>query len=571
MSLENNSAFYRLTTNVYKILNSNPYLLIAFSIFVIVIKAKFSFPARLRVSLCFLVLCIVSVSNAQSAVNVTPPPPVADTTNNGEKKEVEILRSDELKFQDENGKKYTKLIGNVELRQGRVLMWCDSANIDKETNSVDAWGRVHINQDTVNAYSNFLKYDSEKKLAQLQGNAKLSDSKMTLYTDELFYDTKEKVSYYLNHGRVVKDSTVITSNRAHYYNMLHDAFFQGDVKINDPNYKLNSDTLKYNVDTKISTFFGNTQIFNKNSTIYCQNGWYDSKKDVSSFGKNTVVVNPPQRIWADSLYYERFRGFGKAIGYFKWVDSSMNTEIFGHYGEYTDVRQYIMATDKPLLINKMDKDSLLLSADTLKSMTQSEHDTTRNFFAYYKVHMFMKDMQGVCDSLFYSFQDSTFRMYYKPVMWTSDVQMSGDTVYLHTKNNKADNFAIYRNGYIISPSGGKYYDQIKGINIFGYFIENELRKLDVKGNGESLYFGKDDKNKYIGSNKAVSTNISIYFKDKKIERIVFIKKPEAVFTPIKMMSKDQLQLKDFKWQIDRKPKSKEEMFRAAGLLKLPIN
>jgi lipopolysaccharide transport protein LptA len=486
-----------------------------------------------------------------------------DTSSSGGKKEVEILRSDMLRFTEEGSKKFTKLVGNVELKQGQVLMWCDSANIDKETNSVDAWGRVHINQDTVNAYSNVLKYDSQKKLAFLQGNAKLTDSKMILYTDELFYDTKEKVSYYLNGGRVLKDSTIITSRRGHYYNMLHDAYFQGDVKIRDPNYRLNSDTLKYNVDTKISTFFGNTEIFNKNSTIYCNNGWYDSKKDVSSFGKNTVVVNPPQRMWADSLYYERFRGFGKAIGAFKWIDSSMAVEIHGHYGEYIDARQYIMATIRPLLIYKMDKDSLLLVSDTLKSMTKSETDTTRNFFAYHKVRMFMKDMQGVCDSLFYSFQDSTFRMYYKPVIWTSDVQMSGDTIYLHTKNQKADNFSIYKSGFIVSPSGPKYFDQIKGTNIFGYFKNNELYKLDVKGNGESLYFGKDDKNKYIGANKVVSTNIAIYFKDKKIEKIAFLKKPEAVFTPMKMLGKDAFTLKDFKWQIDRKPKSKEEMFKAA--------
>ena len=198
-------------------------------------------------------------------------------------------------------------------------------------------------------------------------------------------------------------------------------------------------------------------------------------------------------------------------------------------------------------------------------MTKSEHDTIRTFFAYHKVRMFMKDMQGVSDSMYYSFEDSIFRMYYDPVVWTNDVQMSGDTIYLHTKNQKADNFTIYKNGFIVSPSGPKYFDQIKGTNIYGYFKDNELYRLDVKGNGESLYFGKDDKNKYIGSNKAVSANIDIYFHDKKIEKIAFIKKPEAVFTPIKMLPKDQFKLKDFKWQIDRKPKTRAEMLRVVDM------
>ncbi|MDB5281844.1 MAG: hypothetical protein JWO06_919 [Bacteroidota bacterium] len=509
--------------------------------------------------LYFALLYSITATSQQphSTVNVpaSQSPAPTDTT---QKKEVEIISSDLLKFQEVDGKKITKLVGNVELKQGAVLMWCDSANLDKETNSVDAWGRVHINQDTVNAYSRYLKYDANKKFAKLQGDAKLSDSKMILYTEELFYDTKEKVSYYLDKGRVLKDSTVIVSKKGYYYSKFSDAYFQGDVKITDPNYTLTSDTLKYNVNTKISTFYGNTIIINKGSRILCNNGWYDSKADVSSFGKNTVVVNPPQRLLADSLYYERFRGFGKAIGLFQWVDSSMETEIFGHYGEYFDVQQYIMATQKPLLIYKMDKDSLFLNADTLKSMTTSETDTVRNFFAYHKVRMYMKDMQGVSDSMYYSFKDSIFRMYYKPVMWNEEVQMSGDTLYLYTKNKKADKFSIYKSGFIISPAGTKYFDQIKGINIFGHFQDNELRKMDVIGNAESLYFGKDDKNKYLGSNRATSTNIGIYFKDKKIDRIVFLKKPDAVFTPIKMMVPDQFKLKDFNWQIDRKPKSRKE-------------
>ncbi len=476
-------------------------------------------------------------------------------------KEVEILSSDYLKFQESNGKKITRLVGNVSLKQDEVLMWCDSANLDKETNSVDAWGRVHIRQDTVNAYSNYLKYDGNKKLSMLQGNAKLTDRKMVLYTEQLFYDSKNKLSYYYVGGRVLKDSTVIISQKGYYYSKTEDVYFQGDVYITDPKYKLNSDTLKYNTGSKISTFFGNTEIFNKNSRILCDNGWYDSKLDISSFGKNTTVIDSPQCLFADSLYYVRSSGFGKVIGPFTWIDTSKATEIRGNYGEYYDGQQYIMATQKPLLIYKMEKDSLFLTADTLKSMNKSERDSIRNFFAYHKVRMYMKNMQGICDSLFYSFEDSTFRMYYKPVLWNEDVQMSGDTVYFHTKNNKADKFSIYKAGFIISPSGKKYFDQIKGTNIFGYFKDDELSQMDVKGNAESLYFGKDDKNKYIGNNKVLSTNSTMYFKDKKISKVVFIKQAEAVFTPMKMLNKEQMQLKDFNWQIKLKPKSREDIMQ----------
>lgn len=475
-----------------------------------------------------------------------------------EKKEVEIINADYLKYQETDGKKLTKLIGDVQLRQEDVYMWCDSALLNKETNSVDAYGHVQIQQDTITAYSNTLHYEGNKKFAVLRGNAILTDSKMKLFTEELFYNISSKTAYYLTTGKVYRDSSIIVSKKGYYYSSSKEVFFKDSVRITDPNYQLNSDTLRYHTETKVSTFYGNTEIFNKNSRIVCNNGWYDSQRDVSAFGKNTVIVNPPQLIYADSLYYDRAKGFGKAYDKFRWVDSTMDVELFGRYGEYEDERQYIMATKQPLMIYKMANDSLFLTADTLKSQTKSATDTIRNFFAYHKVRLFMNDMQGVCDSLFYSFEDSTFRMFYNPVLWSDDTQLSGDTIYLRTKEKKAESMTIYNAGFIVTPAGKKYFDQIKGINIFGYFTNNELSKVEVRGNAESIYYGKDDKNKYIGNNKAQSTDIDLYFSEKKISRIVFIRKPEAVFTPIKLLTDEQMKLKDFKWIPDRKPKNREE-------------
>ena len=137
-----------------------------------------------RITALLLLLAIGYAASAQSRLAM-PPPTATDTAATEEKKEVEILNADFLKFQEVNGKKYTKLVGNVALKQDGVLMWCDSANLDKETNSLDAWGRVHIQQDTVHAYANTLKYESGKKFAQLIGNARLTDGNMVLYTDVL--------------------------------------------------------------------------------------------------------------------------------------------------------------------------------------------------------------------------------------------------------------------------------------------------------------------------------------------------------------------------------------------------
>lgn len=468
-------------------------------------------------------------------------------------KEVEIIHADYLRYSEIGGKRYTILSGDVQLKQEDVLMFCDSAKIQRDSNTVDAFGHVHIRQDTVDAFSEVLFYTGKTKTARLQRNVKLTTPNMTLLSNELIYNSATKTSAYTTGGKVIRNESVITSKKGYFFSETNMVHFRDDVVITDPNYNLTSDTLHYHMKTDVAYFFGKTKIINKQSNIECSNGWFDSKNDVASFGRGTVVNNSPQTLFTDSLFYERKNGFGRCYKNFEWRDSSMEVSIIGNYGEYAEERQYIKATQHPVLIYKLENDSLFLTADTLKSLTKSTTDSTRIFYAYRKVRMFMKGMQGVCDSLYYSFEDSMFRFHYAPVLWNDSIQMTADTIFLTVKNKKPDELKMMRNGFIISPSSFNFFDQVKGKNIFGYFVNNELSKVKVVQNAESLYFGKEDNGKIMGANLAKCALMWMYFSNKKMQKITFVKKPEAVFTPIKQLPQEQYFLKDFKWQIERKP------------------
>jgi lipopolysaccharide export system protein LptA len=472
-------------------------------------------------------------------------------------KEVEIIHADYLRYTEMNGKKYTILSGDVKLKQQDVFMFCDSAVIQRDSNWVDAFGHVHIRQDTIDAFSDVLVYSGNNKTARMQRNVKLLTPGMTLLSNELVYNTSTKTASYSTGGKIIRNESVITSQKGYFFSSTDLVHFKNNVVITDPNYQLNSDTLHYNMKTDVAYFLGKTKIINQHSTIECVNGWYDSKNDWASFGKGTVVNNPPQILFTDSLFYDRKRGWGRCYKNFEWRDSSMEVSITARYGEYFDERQYIVATLHPVLIYKMEDDSLFLTADTLKSQTKSETDTTRVFFAYKHVRMFTKEMQGVCDSLFYSFEDSMFRFHYQPILWNDSIQMTADTIYLTVKNKKPNELKMLRNGFIISPAAFDFFDQIKGKNIYGYFLNNELHQVNVVQNAESLYFGKEDNGKILGANYAKSSVMRLYFANKKMQKIAFVKKPEAVFTPIKQLPADQYHLKDFKWQIQLRPPHRE--------------
>ncbi|MCB0739466.1 MAG: OstA family protein, partial [Chitinophagaceae bacterium] len=73
------------------------------------------------------------------------------------------------------------LAGNVKLKQGSSLFFCDSCVINNSTQTFEAWGNVHINDaDTANLFAKHLRYLIRKKMAYLDGNVKLTDGKGTL-------------------------------------------------------------------------------------------------------------------------------------------------------------------------------------------------------------------------------------------------------------------------------------------------------------------------------------------------------------------------------------------------------
>ena len=511
--------------------------------------------ANTYISVLLSFIVFLSTSLYAQKPNEGPAPIETDQ----ETREVEIVNSDVLHFEEKDGKKLTKLRGNVQLKQDHMLMYCDSASLDKDDNKMEAWGHVHIQNDTVNAYSDYLNYDSKIKLLILKQNAWLTDGKAKIVSEEIFYKTKDKVAYYLSGGKVFRAKSIIVSQYAHYYTKTADVYFNKNVDITDPEYHLTSDTLKYTVNSDIATFFGNTTIYNKSSRILCDNGWFDTKQSVASFGANTRVLDGAQVLTSDSLFYERKDGYGRSYKNFHWRDTTMDFELFGKQGEYYEEQQKVKAYDNAFMVYKMDKDSLFMTADTLRSQHTSATDTTRIFLGYYHMKMYMHQMQGACDSMKYSFADSTFRMYYKPILWADSTQMTADTIFLTIKNKKADKLFLYNSAFIIMPTSKKYYDQIKGKNIFGYFNDNSLEKMYVDGNAESLYYGKNEKNKYLGANKALCVSMWIYFKDKKVKSVTFINKPDAIFTPMKMLPESDRTLKNFNWQIKRQPQSREEI------------
>jgi hypothetical protein len=188
-----------------------------------------------------------------------------------------------------------------------------------------------------------------------------------------------------------------------------------------------------------------------------------------------------------------------------------------------------------------------------------DSSTNRFIEAYYNVRIFSDSLQAVGDSMFYSLEDSAFRLFKNPVVWAQDNQITGDTIYLFTANKKPKRLYVFENALAINKSD-QFFNQVKGNTINGNFINGDISHIRAKGSAENIYYAIDDQNKYIGVNRSTCDIIDMYFQNKKPKKIVFRNNLDGTTYPMKQVTHGTMRLRGFKWLEDRRPKTKSDLF-----------
>jgi lipopolysaccharide assembly outer membrane protein LptD (OstA) len=479
-------------------------------------------------------------------------------------KKIEITHADQFIGENIKGRTVQRLIGNVGFKQGDVTMDCDSAFFYSDKNSLEAFGNVHLRQgDSMDLFGDYLKYDGSLKHAIVQKNVRLSDMQMTLTTDRLDYDASKKEGYYLTSGTITDGENTLTSNHGYYFSSTRNMFFRKNVVLINPSYTMECDTLQYNIVSKKAFFYGPTTITSKEDLIYCESGWFNTMNNTARFGKNAYLKSGRQWLYGDSLFYDKNRGFGRATGNIVIKDSLERLLIKGEYAEHFERSNTTFITRKVVATKGFEKDSVYITADTLRA----EYDSSgkyRILKAYRKGLVFNSKFQGKADSIVYSFVDSTINLMQSPVFWFGNYQATGTFIKVYTKNDNLEHVEIPENPFISSEEDSLHFNQIKGREVYGYFSNNQLARINVDGNGETIYFLKDDKNAYIGVNKATSSRIVILMNDNKVSSITLHKEPEGKMLPLKDMQKEDAFLNDFVWLGNLKPESLESLINFAN-------
>jgi lipopolysaccharide export system protein LptA len=503
------------------------------------------------------------------------------------------------------------IAGNATAKQGNTTLYGDSIVQNERTNILQVFGNVHINDaDSVHTYSNYLRYLGNERKAFLKTNVKLTDGKAILTTQDLEYDVSTGIAKYFNGGKVINGATVLTSNDATYYSDTKDVFFQKNVVLKDPKYFMRTDSLRYNTQFKNAYINSPTKIrTDKGQNINTSKAIYSLETSEVQFLDRTLIEDSTFSAIADKIYSDDKKGVSILEGNAKYVDSVNNIIVLGGMIESNNKTKSFLATRKPVVVLVKDKDSTYIAADTLfsglriqgqeikkqlnkttaaekdtmllvkltdsinakdfttvdtvnnKKIVNNKTDSVRYVIGYNHVRIYNDSVQAACDSMYYSTEDSIFRMFRNPIVWKEKNQVTADTMYLFTENQKPKRVYAFNNALVVNKINAGMYNQAAGRTLNAYFVDGKIQYVRIKaGPAETVFYPQAEDSSFTGMNRCSGDALDIYFVNEEMKKIKFIRDVNGTLYPIQRIPEDKRKLKNFIWDDKRRPKNKLELF-----------
>jgi len=474
-----------------------------------------------------------------------------------------IERAGFIESGKEDGRRYTKLSGNVIITQNDLRVYCDVAYQYKKSNQIEAFGNVIIRHgDSITITGDKLLYRGDIKVAQMRQNVVFKNKVITLYTNFLDFDRKTQLAYYFKKGKVIDSTNVITSGKGYYQTRSKVMSFKKDVVLTNPDYVLNSDTLVYNTISKIAYFVAPTELVDKNGDIINYNeGQYNTVIKLSNLIQGQIETDD-YILKYDFLRSDDLAGYFKAVNNVEIFGKADSVIITGQIAEHWRRKGMTKIYGDPVLKKIMQGDTLYISSDTIVSLEYADKSQNR-ILAYHDVRIFKNDLQGLADSAAYLSQDSVMFFYRDPILWMNDdTQVVADTIDIEIANGEIDKMNMNSKAFVIIQDSLEYFNQVKGRNMETHFIKSQISKVDVEGNGESIYFViNEEEKRLVGLNRILCSSMLIKFVNQKVNDITFYTNPDATFIPPHEIEDPDTRLKSFKWRKDEKPSLEDVIYR----------
>jgi len=307
--------------------------------------------------------------------------------------------------------------------------------------------------------------------------------------------------------------------------------------------------------------YGPSTITGEDYKIYCERGFYDTKIEQGYGIKNTKINYNNRIIEGDSVYFDKATEFASATNNIQVTDTINDGVIRAHYAEVFKGKDSVFATKRAVSVSLVEQDSLYMHGDTLMVTGKPEARILR---AFRNAKFYKTDLSGKCDSIHFDEKTGITQLITQPILWNVENQMTGDSIHLISdlETDKLDSLKVINNAFIISLDtiSKVGYNQAKGKDLFGKFIENELKIIDLVSNTEVIYYMYNGNQELVGINKTICSKIRLLMENNEIDDITFFVNPDGNIFPEKDLPFESRKLKDFIWRGDERIYSKDDIF-----------
>jgi len=479
-------------------------------------------------------------------------------------KRVYLIHSDNLHYDQYRNGDAQILHGHVHFRHMGANLYCDSAHFYEQTNSFEAWGHVKMQQgDTLRLTSDYAYYDGNDQLAMARYNVILRHRKSTLYCDSLDYDRMYNFGNFFEGGKLVDGTAVLTSDWGEYHTDSKIAMFYYDVRLRDKKLYLTTDSLYYDTRTSRAHIVGPSNITSGSSHVYSEDGYYNTKTEQTELFGRSKMRDGAKTLVGDSVYHNAKTGTNYAYTDVIYTDSVNNNMMTGNYAEYNDSTGYAMATDRAVVIDFSQRDTLWMHADTFKIFTYNIRTDSvyRVIHAYNKVRAYRRDVQAVCDSLVYNSKDSCMTMYHDPIIWNMGQQLFGEEVRVYMRDSTIDWAHVVNDAFSVEQMADTvHYNQVSSNEMKAFFKNGEISESQAITNVELVYYPVDDSDStLIGLNYTETPLLKMFLENRKMKKI-WMEKPQGVLYPMSQIPPDKYFLPRYEWFDYIRPLDKNDIF-----------
>lgn len=460
--------------------------------------------------------------------------------------------------------------GNVSFMHRGAILLCDSAHFRENENSFTAFGHVRFRQgDTLSLTAQRLHYDGQNEMLRARKNVVLKHRKTTLYADSLDFDRRNNMGYYFEGGRLVDQETQLVSDWGEYHTDTREARFFYSVTLKKEQEYIETDSLYYDTRNGRANVVGRSVIYTDGKTITTRQGYYDTKAERTHLYSRSTIEDNDMTITADTLFNDKHTGLYEAKGKVEYYGKKNKNELYAGYCRYDTQQGTAFATQRPMVKEYSQGDTLWLHADTLrmKTFNMDTDSMYREVYVYHHARSYRSDMQAVADSITYNTRDSLLTLVRDPIVWSDNRQIVGEQIVVLLADSTIRRVDVKQQALSIElMKDGEHYNQVSAKTLIAYFDEKgNMRQTHAIGNVKTIYYPLDDKDSsIIALNYLEGDTMRMYVDTLQQMEKIWVSKPIGTAYPLTQAPPEKAHLPGFAWFDYIRPRDPEDIFEWRG-------